>query len=112
MLEKMVCENRVYYRLAWIALSLLCLLFTLLYLYSCRIHKKISNFYVIYLLVILLPALIAGLLLLTYDPLLEPVSAGNLPLILVVFGGIAAAIVVYQRRKKQMRKPSRPRISD
>ena len=111
MLEKMVCENRVYFRLAWFALILLFLLFTILYLYSCRIHKKISNAYVVYL-IILLPALITGLLLLTYDPLLEPVSAGNLPLILVVFGGIATAIVVYQRRKKQMRKPSRPRISD
>ncbi|UJP06660.1 MAG: hypothetical protein LZF84_06245, partial [Nitrosomonas sp.] len=112
MLEKMVCENRVYFRLAWIALTFLCLLFTILYLYSCRIHKKISNFYVIYLLVILLPTVIVALLLLTYDPVLEPVSSGNLPLILVVSGGIAVGIIAYQRRKKQMRKPSRPRISD
>lgn len=112
MLEKMVCENRVYFRLALVALIFLCLLFTILYLYSCRIHKKISNFYVIYLLVVLLPTVIVALLLLTYDPLLEPVSAGNLPLILVVSGGIAVSIIAYQRRKKQMRKPSRPRISD
>jgi len=27
----------------------------------------------------------------------------------VVFGGIAISIIVYQRKKKQMRKPSRPR---
>ena len=63
----------------------------------------------IYLLLIVVPALIVAFLLLTYDPQLEPLSQGNLPLILVVFGGIAISIIVYQRKKKQMRKPSRPR---
>ena len=108
MLEKMVCENRVYFRLALVALIFLCLLFTILYLYSCRIHKKIGNAYVVvYLPMVLLPALITGLLLMTYDPVVEPISTGNITLILVVLGGIAAGAIVYQRRKMQIRKPSR-----
>ena len=108
-LEKFVCENRAYFRIAAGLLTALCLIYTGLYFYSCRIHNKIKNFYVIYLLLIVVPALIVAFLLLTYDPQLEPLSQGNLPLILVVFGGIAISIIVYQRKKKQMRKPSRPR---
>jgi hypothetical protein len=65
-----------------------------------------------YLLLILVPALIVALLLLTYDPVLEPISTGNLPLILVLSGGVVVSVIVYQRRKKQKRKPSRPQISD
>ncbi|MBX9637747.1 MAG: hypothetical protein K2Q45_09380 [Nitrosomonas sp.] len=111
-LEKFVCENRVYFRIALGILTILCLLFTSLYFYSCRIHYKIQNFYVWYLLLILVPALIVALLLLTYDPVLEPISTGNLPLILILTGGVVVSIIVYQRRKKQKRKPSRPQISD
>lgn len=111
-LEKFVCENRVYFRIALSILTILCLLFASLYFYSCRIHYKIQNFYVWYLLLILVPALIVALLLLTYDPVLEPISTGNLPLILVLSGGVVVSVIVYQRRKKQKRKPSRPQISD
>lgn len=111
LLEKFVCENRAYFRIAVGLLTVLCLVYTGLYFYSCRIHNKIKNFYVVYLLLLVVPTLIAALLLLTYDPQLEPLSQGNLPLILVVFGGIAISIVVYLRKKKQMRKPSRPRVA-
>jgi len=110
-LEKFVCENRAYFRIAVGLLTALCLVYSGLYFYSCRIHNRIENFYVIYLLLIVVPTIIAALLLLTYDPQFEPLSQGNLPLILVVFGGIALSIIVYQRKKKQMRKPSRPRVS-
>lgn len=111
-LEKFVCENRAYFRIALGILTILCSLFASLYFYSCRIHYKFQNFYVWYLLLILAPALIVALLLLTYDPVLEPISTGNLPLILVLSGGVVVSILVYQWRKKQKRKPSRPRISD
>lgn len=110
-LEKFVCENRVYFRIAAALLTILCLVYTGLYYYSCRIHNEIKKFYVIYLLLFVVPTLIAALLLLTYDPQLESLSKGNLPLILVVFGGITLSIVAYQRKKKQMRKPSRPRVA-
>lgn len=110
-LEKFVCENRTYFRIAVGLLTALCLVYSGLYFYSCRIRNRINNFYVIYLLLAVVPTLIAALLLLTYDPQLEPLSKGNLPLILVVFGGIAISIIVYQRKKKQMRKPSRPRVA-
>ncbi|MDE2389445.1 MAG: hypothetical protein KGN35_10280, partial [Betaproteobacteria bacterium] len=111
MLEKFVCENRVYFRIAVGLLTLLCLIYTGLYFYSCRVRSMIKKFYVTYLLLIVVPTLIAALLLLTYDPQLEPLSKGNLPLILLVFGGIALSIIAYQRKKKQMRKPSRPRVA-
>lgn len=109
-LEKVVCENRANFRIALGLLTVLCLLFTSLYIYSCRIHNRIKNLYILYLVIIVVPTLVVALLLLTYDPVLEPISSGNLPLIIVLFGGIAISITVYQKRKKQMRKPSRPRI--
>ncbi|MBS0299331.1 MAG: hypothetical protein JSR32_05280 [Proteobacteria bacterium] len=110
-LEKFVCENRAYFRIAVGLLTVLCLVYTGLYFYSCRIHNEIKNFYVVYLLLLVVPTLIAALLLLTYDPQLEPLSKGNLPLFLVVFGGITLSIIAYLRKKKQMRKPSRPRVA-
>ena len=58
----------------------------------------------------IISALVIALLLLTYDPVIEPISSGNLPLIIVVLVGIAIGIIVYQRRKQHMKKPSRPRI--
>lgn len=109
-LEKIICENRAYFRIALGSLTALFLVFTSLYFYSCRIHNRIKNFYVHYVVIIVAPTLIVALLLLTYDPVLEPISSGNLPLILVLFGGIALSIIVYQRRKKDQKKPSRPRI--
>lgn len=110
MLEKVVCDNRYLFRIAFGLLVALCLIYTGLYFYSCRIRSKIRNWYVFYLLLIGVPTLVVALLLLTYDPMLEPVSEGNLPLIMLLFGGVAASIIVYQRRKKQMRKPTRPRV--
>lgn len=109
-LEKMVCENRAYFRIALGLLTALCLLFTSLYFYSCRIHARIKKLYILYLIIIVVPALVVALLLLTYDPLLEPISTGNLPLIIVLSGGVAISIIVYQKRKKEKVKPSRPRI--
>lgn len=109
-LEKMVCENRAYFRIALGSLTALCLLFTSLYFYSCRIHTRIKKLYIPYLIIIVVPALVVALLLLTYDPLLEPISTGNLPLIIVLSGGVAISIIVYQKRKKEKVKPSRPRI--
>lgn len=109
-LEKFVCENRAYFRIAMGLLVALCLIYIGLYFYSCYIRRKmIRKNYVTYLLLIVVPALIIALLLLSYDPQLEELSKGNLPLITVVFGGIILGIVIYQRKKKQMRKPSRPR---
>ncbi|MGZ0020529.1 hypothetical protein [Nitrosomonas sp. wSCUT-2] len=109
MLEKVVCDNRYLFRIAFGLLVSICLIYTGLYFYSCRVRSKIRNWYVFYLILIVVPTLIVAILLLTYDPMLEPVSEGNLPLIMLLFGGVAASIVVYQRRKKQMRKPTRPR---
>jgi len=108
--EKMVCEHRAYLRIALGLLTAFCLLFTSLYFYSCRIHTRIKKFYIPYLIIIVVPALIVALLLLTYDPVLEPISTGNLPLIIVLSGGIAISIIVYQKRKKEKAKPSRPRM--
>lgn len=109
MLEKLVCDNRYLFRMAFGLLVTICLIYTGLYIYSCRIRSKIRNMYVFYLILIVVPTLVVALLLLTYDPMLEPVSEGNLPLIMLLFGGVAISIIVYQRRKKQMRKPARPR---
>lgn len=109
-INQFVCENRAYFRIAMGLLTVLCLLFTCLYFYSCRIHSRIKNLYILYLFVIVIPTLIVVLLLLTFDPVLEPISEGNLPLIIVLFSGVAISIIVYQRRRKHMKKPSRPRI--
>jgi len=109
-INQFVCENRAYFRIAMGLLTVLCLLFTGLYFYSCRIHSRIKNLYILYLFVIVIPTLIVALLLLTFDPVLEPISEGNLPLIIVLFSGVAISIIVYQRRRKHMKKPSRPRI--
>jgi hypothetical protein len=109
-LERFVCENRDYFRIALELLTALCLVFAGLYFYSCRVHNAIKNFYLTCLLLVV-PTLIVAFLLLAYDPLLESLSKGNLPLFLVIFGGITLAIVIYLRRKKQMRKPSRPRVA-
>lgn len=110
MIDQYVCENRTVFRLAMGLLIFLSLILMCLYLYSCRIHSKIKSLYILGLLVIVIPALVIALLLLTYDPVIEPISSGNLPLIIVVLGGIAIGIIVYQRRKQHMKKPSRPRI--
>lgn len=111
MLERVVCDNRSLFRMALGLLVTLCLIYTGLYFYSCRVRSKIRNMYMFYLILIVISTLVVALLLLTYDPALEPISEGNLPLIMLLFGGVAISIIVYQRRKKQMKKPARPRIS-
>jgi hypothetical protein len=112
LLEKFVCENRTYFRLALGLLTVLSLLFVSLYFYSCRVHHRIKNHYVFYLSTLIIPMMVIALLLLTYDPALESISRGNLPLITVLFVMVAASVIAYQRRRKQLRKPSRFRKPD
>ncbi|PSJ18958.1 hypothetical protein [Nitrosomonas supralitoralis] len=109
-IDKFVCENRIYFRMSLNFMTIVCVLLAGLYFYSCRIRYRIKNYYVLYLSILIIPTLIIALLLLTYDPVLEPISKGNLPLILILFGGAAISIIFYQSWKKQMKKPSRPRM--
>ncbi|MBE7525918.1 hypothetical protein HS096_06485 [candidate division WWE3 bacterium] len=107
MLEKFVCENRTYFRLGVGLLITLSLVYTILYFYSCRIHHRIKNLYVFYLIFIVMPTLIAAVLLLSFDPELEPTTAGNMALILIILSGVVISIIVYQFQKKHTIKPSR-----
>ena len=56
-----------------------------------------------------IPALVVALLLLLYDPMMEKLAEGNIPLIAVVTAGLFASILIYRRQQSKSRKPSRPK---
>jgi hypothetical protein len=109
-LDEFVCENREMFRIALSLLTLLALFLLWFYFKSCCARGKANKYYLPALLVTVISALVVALLLLLYDPVLEKLSKGNIPLIAVIFICLSTTVIGYQRRKRDARKPTRPRI--
>lgn len=109
LLDRFVCENRKYFWFALTILTILSLILLISYRHSCRFHGKYRNLFIISIFASIIPALIVALLLLLFDPILETLAEGNIPLIAVVTGGILASIVFYRKQSLMTKKPTRPR---
>ena len=108
-LDRFVCENRLYF---WVVLAvLIVLLFILATILrrNCQFSSKKRNIMVMTIFATVIPALVAALLLLLYDPMMEKLAEGNIPLIAVVTAGLFASILIYRRQQSKSRKPSRPK---
>ncbi len=108
--DKIICENRAMFRVALSLLTLLSLFLLWYYFRSCCAQAKAHKWFVPGMVITILLTLITALLLLLYDPVLEKLSKGNLPLIAVLIVGALIWFISYQRRKKLAKKPIRPRI--
>ncbi len=109
-LDEFVCENREMFRIALSLLTLLTLFLLWFYFKSCCVRGRAGKYYFPGLLVTGISALIVALLLLLYDPVLEQLSKGNVPLIAVMFICFATTFIGYQRRKRTAKKPTRHRV--
>ncbi|SEQ95366.1 hypothetical protein SAMN05421690_100455 [Nitrosomonas sp. Nm51] len=107
-LDRFVCENRSFFWVGLVALTLLSLVLLTSYLQSCRFQGKYKNIFIISLFATIVPALTVALLLLLFDPNLEAIAEGNIPLIAVISIGILVSIIAYRRRQSAAKKPSRP----
>ncbi|MCP5293019.1 MAG: hypothetical protein H6938_10905 [Burkholderiales bacterium] len=107
-LDRFVCENRSLFWVTLVALTLLSLILLISYLKSCRFHGKHKNIFIVSLFATIVPALVVALMLLLFDPNLETIAEGNIPLIAVISVGILASIIVYRRQQSAAKKPSRP----
>ncbi|MCP5244431.1 MAG: hypothetical protein H6937_00060 [Burkholderiales bacterium] len=109
LLDRFVCENRKIFWLALILLTVLSLVLLISYRRSCRLQGKYQNLFIISIFASIIPALIVALLLLLFDPMLETLAEGNIPLIGVVSIGALGSIVFYRKQQRMSKKPTRPR---
>ncbi|SFK24816.1 hypothetical protein SAMN05216302_1002152 [Nitrosomonas aestuarii] len=109
LLDQFVCENRHFFWTALMILAVLSFILLVSYQCSCRFYGKNKNLYFMVIFVTIIPALIVALLLLLYDPMLETLAEGNIPLIVVISGGILASIVFYLKQQSQRKRPTRPK---
>ncbi|SES70458.1 hypothetical protein SAMN05216326_10282 [Nitrosomonas marina] len=107
-LDRFVCENRSFFWVALVVLGVLSLILLISYLNSCRFHGRHKKIFIISLFITMIPALAIALLLLLFDPNLETLAKGNIPLITVVLLGVLLSIIVYRRQQSAAKKPSRP----
>ena len=110
LLDEFVCENREMFRIAFSLLTLLTLFLLWYYLKSCCAQGQARKYYLPALLISGISALVVAILLLLYDPVLEQLSKGNIPLIVVMFICLATTFIGYQRRKRTAKKPTRHRV--
>ena len=110
-LDQLVCENRLLFTVILTVLTLLSLILLVIYQYSCRVHGKHQNIYIIGMYAAIIPTLIIAMLLLMFDPVLESLSEGNIPLIIVVTIGVLASFIYFRRQQSKAKKPSRPKRS-
>lgn len=109
--DRFVCENRAYFWVLVIILTALSIALGRVLCHACGLSDQRRNYLILGLFATVIPALVAGLLLLLFDPVLEKFAEGNILLITVVSGGILASIIIYRRQQSKARKPSRPKQS-
>ena len=109
LLDRFVCQNRKIFWLALAVLTVLSLVLLISYRCSCRFQGKHQNMIIISIFASVVPALIVALLLLLFDPMLETLAEGNIPLIAVVSIVVLGSIVFYRKQQRMSIKPTRPK---